>query len=132
MSTSQPAIAECQPAQQDIQPPLKEGKFQAKQLALTYPQCPLPKETAAELIKAALGDKIIQKLIVSQEKHKDGNHHLHAYVSLKKQYICRGEHTTLILEGHKPNVQPVKDKFKWISYLKKEDKDPYQEGIDAS
>lgn len=72
-------------------------RFAAKQLALTYPQCPLDKGTAAAQLKEALADKGVQQIIVCQEHHSDGALHLHAYVSMSDRYIARGKHHSLEL-----------------------------------
>lgn len=89
---------------------LTPGRFAAKQLSLTYPQCPLSKEAAASLLSGALASHGIQQLVICQEKHEDGSPHLHAYVSLDKKYQCRGKHELLTLDGHYPNVQVTKCK----------------------
>lgn len=120
-------------------PPPENKKFSAKQLALTYPQCPLDKGTAAAQLKVALEGKGVTQLVVAQEHHEDGNLHLHAYVSMADRYIARGKHQSLILTGtdlnsdqilnYYPNVQAVKNKLNWLKYLVKEDKSPYEYGI---
>ena len=56
-------------------------------------------------------------MMVVQETHEDGGHHLHAYVSMTKRYIARGEHKILRLDQAYPNVQPVNNKYATIKYL---------------
>jgi len=41
--------------------------FKAKQLFLTYPQCPLPREELMEHIKATLADKEVREVVIGQE-----------------------------------------------------------------
>lgn len=67
-----------------------------------------------------------------QEAHEDGTPHMHAYVSLTKEYRCRGEHSALRINGQYPNVQSVKNKFKWLTYLKKSDTEPLEYGMSLS
>ena len=69
--------------------------FKAKQLFLTYPQCPLPREELMEHIQTSLQAKDVKEVVIGQETHKDGNLHLHAYVRLGAAYIAKGAHTKL-------------------------------------
>ncbi|AXQ65737.1 MAG: Rep catalytic domain protein [Cressdnaviricota sp.] len=73
-----------------------------------------------------------QKIVVVSEQHKDGTPHLHAYVSLSVEYRCRGDHKALKVNGNYPNVQSVKNKFKWLSYLKKSDDEPLEYNMSLS
>lgn len=111
-------------------------------MALTYPQCPLDKGTTASQLKEALSSKGVKQLVVVQEHHSDGSLHLHAYVALQDRYTQVGKHTSLILTRKEkmadgddkvveyyPNVQGVKNKLQWLTYLSKEDKEPYEYGI---
>jgi hypothetical protein len=65
---------------QDIAP-AKKFRIASKGFFLTFPQCPAPRETLAALV-ATKGD--IDKGIIGQEKHQDGNLHLHAYVKYQQ------------------------------------------------
>lgn len=84
---------------------------------LTYPQCEATREDLSELLHEVLKDKGITQMVIAQETHQDGGHHLHAYVSMQKEYIARGEHKTLKLQGHYPNVQGVRNKIATLRYL---------------
>ena len=113
-------------------------RFDAKQLSLTYPQCPLERSEVAKQLHVALDNKQIIELVIAQEHHTTEGLHIHAYVKLKTRYSCKGEHMSLHLRDpadtakiYKPNVQSTKNKLAWVKYLHKEDKNTHTEGIDA-
>lgn len=59
-------------------------RLRAKNLFLTYPQCPLTKEQCLERLTdtlATLG-RGISRIVVGQELHQDGNTHLHVFATL--------------------------------------------------
>ena len=91
---------------------MARGKqFDAIQLAITYSQCPVPKAEAALQLNKALAP--VKELVIVQERHKDGNHHLHAYVHCGKRYKSSGSHVKLELhfgdppQRYYPDVQGV-------------------------
>lgn len=49
---------------------------------LTYPKCSAPRESVLDMIKER--GLTLQKGLVSQEMHKDGTPHLHAYLKFSK------------------------------------------------
>jgi len=72
----------------------KAFRFDAKNIFLTYPKCPLDKH----LVGTYLRDKLstvsnpVVRLVVAQEQHLNGEYHLHAVIQMKKQrsvYDCR-------------------------------------------
>lgn len=54
-----------------------------KNFFLTYPQCPVGKTVALDLLKLVFGDDA--HFCVVQERHLDGNFHLHALVQCPRQ-----------------------------------------------
>ena len=56
------------------------GRFSATRLLLTFPQNPSPKEHVMALLRKKL--PALKQACVSQERHKDGEPHLHAVVVL--------------------------------------------------
>ena len=70
---------------------LGENKFRidSKSWFLTYPQCPMGKTLALELLRAK---KPVRGMVVAAEKHEDGSPHIHAYVLLKTRYNCTNCH----------------------------------------
>lgn len=83
------------------------------------------------MLKERLVDKGIKELVIAQEKHKEEGLHLHVYVRLESHYRARGEHKTLKLGDHYPNVQATVNKKAWLIYVTKEDKEPHEEGIEV-
>lgn len=64
-------------------------RLQSKKLFLTYPQCPIDKEIALDLLKEILTNFGPSYIVVSSELHQDGSPHLHAFVALNKKYDSR-------------------------------------------
>lgn len=62
----------------------KKFSIQAKNLYLTYPQCPMPKEECMQRIKDHF-DTNLDRCVVAAELHQDGNQHLHMYIGLHKR-----------------------------------------------
>lgn len=52
---------------------------QARGWFLTYPHCPVSKETALGVYKAKFGEELVD-WVVAEEKHADGSPHLHAFL----------------------------------------------------
>ncbi|ACK57937.1 replication initiator protein [Corchorus golden mosaic virus] len=66
------------------------GRFRKQGVSffLTWPKCPVTKESALDQILAlALPTNIIY-IRVCEEKHQDGSPHLHALVQFQKKFIC--------------------------------------------
>lgn len=63
-----------------------ESKFRLRsaQLFLTYPQCDLKKEMVLDLLRNIIGAEEIQDYLVAEEKHKNGDDHVHCYFKLKR------------------------------------------------
>lgn len=102
----------------------KDSKF--KGWFLTYPQCTLAKEDAL----AALTDRLhnqglaIEEYVICEEKHKDGNPHLHAFIKLDKKVRCKGDRFDLEFFDYKKHgeYQPAKSWRAVIGYVTKESK----------
>ena len=52
---------------------------------MTYPRCDAPKDVLVKNLTAKFKEKGIEKMVVGQERHKDGGLHLHAVVILGKK-----------------------------------------------
>lgn len=59
-------------------------RINSKQLFLTYPQCSLPKQEAYDYLETLLAEFKIDKILVAEELHQNGDPHLHCYVRLDK------------------------------------------------
>ncbi|AAU29404.1 rep protein [Corchorus yellow vein virus - [Hoa Binh]] len=60
----------------------------ASSFFLTWPRCPINKESALEQIKTLSLPTNIVYIRVCEEKHQDGSPHLHALVQFQKKYRC--------------------------------------------
>lgn len=78
----------------------------------------------------------IEKLLVAQEHHQDGNLHLHAYAKYKNELRIKKPDFLDIIDAnaplgkYHPNMQGAKSAYKVITYVSKHDKEPYVEGMD--
>lgn len=92
-------------------------RFQGKHIFLTYAQCDIPKELVLELLKN-IEVFTIADYIIAEEKHADGNPHIHAVLSFERKLHTRDVRCfDLVKDGNRfhPNVtsptslQSVKD-----------------------
>lgn len=101
-----------------------EFSAQAKRFFLTYPQCPIGKQTLLEHLVSLEASSVL----VSEEQHKDGHPHLHAYVQFAK--AKRVKTRFFDLADFHPNIEVVKNMKKVIEYVTKDDKEPAQHQFD--
>lgn len=111
-------------------------RIAAKNLFLTYPQCPIKCEEAATQLKATFQNSSILYLHVVREKHEDGSPHLHVLICLeqKKSTTCasfadlvteNSDGTTTVFHG---NYQCAKDPLSVKKYLEKDPVSTHVEG----
>lgn len=87
---------------------------------LTYPRCPIEPATALALLSDIID---IELYCISQESHRDGTPHLHAYLKAKRTYNIKSQRRfNLTWEGkeYHGNYQITKDVKDWIHYVKEE------------
>lgn len=95
--------------------------FHAKAAFLTYPQCNASKQLLYDhLLKL---NHPIEKLLVAQETHEDGNPHFHCLIIFKSKPHIRNERY-FDYEGFHPNIQGCRSVRKTIEYITKTDKNP--------
>lgn len=97
-------------------------RIQAKNIFLTYPQCSLPPSAALRLISILLENKLDYGLCV-QEKHEDGNLHLHAVLVMKTKFSTRNERFFDLKVNDTvkhPKIEPVKNLYNAVRYLFKD------------
>lgn len=109
----------------------KKFRIACRKLSLTYPQCPVSRESMMAFLSSKKNPSIV---VVSQEQHKDGNKHLHCF--LQYETIFNSSKPTcfdITVDGetYHPNIQPTKDKNNWISYIIKTDANYLSNGIDV-
>lgn len=63
-------------------------QFNSKSIFLTFPQCDYPLESFREKIEAEFRGNL-EKGVICQEKHADGNNHLHAAICLQRNLRSR-------------------------------------------
>ena len=81
-------------------------QFNSKSVFLTFSQCDYPLKDFRDNIEKYFGTNL-EKGVVSREKHKDGNWHLHAAICLARPHRSRevGLFDTLVDPPHHPNIQ---------------------------
>lgn len=71
----------------------KSFRLNAKQLFLTYPQCPIPKEDALNLVSEVAGDP--EEYIVAQENHQVKGPISRLYALLSQPFLSATEYMSL-------------------------------------
>lgn len=105
-------------------------RIDAKSFFLTYPQCDMPRDTAAQCIKDKLGPKdVVEYMCVAREKHEDGHFHLHALVMLTKKKSVRNPFFWDLSILYHGNYQAARSSDEVRKYITKEDSEPYEEGV---
>lgn len=95
----------------------KGFRLNSSQIFLTYSQC---EKSPDEILVFLNNLKIdIKNYIVAQEKHKDGNNHIHCYLLLNKKINIRNERYFDIDDYH-PKVEGVRSWKNVIKYVTKD------------
>lgn len=102
----------------------KEGGFRknAQTFFLTYPKCPLEPQLVIEKLNSILE---IETYLVAQEKHMDGDFHIHAYIKLKKIINIKDNRKldiTVDTIVYHPNIQGVRSPSAVLKYITKDGK----------
>lgn len=101
----------------------RTGEFRicAKKFFLTYPQAPeITKQQVLQNIKEFFGLNL-DKCVVAEESHLDGNKHFHCFIILKEKYDCQNPNTFDIFAGKHGNYQVMKHAKECYEYNVKED-----------
>lgn len=117
-------------------PATRGWRLQAKNLFLTFPQCPTAKETVMQNVKNKFGTQL-SWCVVAQETHEDGAPHLHVCIALKSKYRstlpsdldCCAQNGSTTYHG---NYQAMRNQRSSLEYVQKEDKEPLAWGIDIT
>lgn len=116
-------VLEEEQAEAPVKKPTKPKRFrmQGKSFTLTYPQCATKKEAAGERIEKQWGDEL-KGYIVSEEDHKDGTPHLHAFIQFKeKKTFCKSDCFDFIAGQH-GSYEVTKNVRNWVTYVTKDGK----------
>ena len=99
-------------------------RFQGIRAFLTYAQCPLAKEKAIELLEAKLKNVAeITGYVISEEKHENGDPHLHCMLKFNKALRTRDVRWADLTGedyNYHPNIESVKHARKCIEYIIKD------------
>lgn len=103
-------------------------RLRSAQLFLTYPQCELRKEVVLDLLRDIIGVDNIEDYLVAEERHKNGDKHIHAYLKLHNTVDVRdSRHFDLItvvgddLQHYHGNYQGCRGPKNVIKYCSKDD-----------
>lgn len=97
-------------------------RLNSKYLAITYPQCDVPRDVCLANLKNKLDKWGIDKYIVAQETHLSGTLHLHCFISLYKRCDIKNS-DWLDLPLHHGNYQVARDPKNWAEYCLKDDRE---------
>jgi len=97
----------------------KSFRLNCKRVFITFPKCDVAKELALDRIKKSTKTKHC-KAIVAQEKHKDGDLHLHVYLESPKNFNVRAPSYFDFIGGKRGNYQKVKFREACVAYVAKE------------
>nr|UYX56377.1 replication associated protein [Cotton leaf curl Alabad virus]UYX56383.1 replication associated protein [Cotton leaf curl Alabad virus]UYX56395.1 replication associated protein [Cotton leaf curl Alabad virus]WIA66093.1 Replication associated Protein [Cotton leaf curl Alabad virus] len=97
----------------------------AKNIFLTFPKCPIPKEQMLDILSniSCPSDKLFIR--VAQEKHQDGSLHIHALIQFKGKAKFRNPRHFDVTHPHTstqfhPNFQGAKSSSDVKSYIEKD------------
>ncbi|AIJ03556.1 replication initiator protein [Coccinia mosaic Tamil Nadu virus] len=106
-------------------PRQRSFQIKAKNIFLTYPKCPIPKEQMLDILKniECPSDKLFIR--VAQERHQDGSLHIHALIQFKGKAQFRNPRHFDVVHPHSstqfhPNVQGAKSCSDVKSYIEKD------------
>lgn len=102
--------------------PAKPKKFRinSQQLFLTFPQCPLEPTVVLDKIYSKVN---VDKYVVAQEQHKDGNKHIHVYLLLEQKVNIKDANKfDITIDGtvYHPNIQGCRSWKNVVKYVTKD------------
>jgi len=97
----------------------KNFRINCKRLFITFPQTDTLKEDAAEKLKSNSKTNDCS-FIIAQERHQDGNIHLHVYIEKSSNFNFKDPKYFDFITGKHGNIQKVRSKEAVIGYVCKE------------
>ncbi len=97
-------------------------RFNAQKVYLTYSQTKA-KQSPEYLLRNISKIADVEEYLISQERHKDGGYHLHAYFKFTKKLDKRSARVfdlSYYNKSYHPNIQVPKKRFKLFHYIKKD------------
>lgn len=97
-------------------------ELRSKAFFLTYPQCDVKPEEALEQLSGIFNSIAykIHEYVVAQERHEDGNFHIHAYIHVGIALHRKVASNFLDLGPYHPNIEAVRSMNKVIAYCAKD------------
>ncbi len=114
--------------------PLRNGRFRltGKKFALTFPQCDDEPDEVIANIRQKFGDGL-KWAVVSREKHRSGDMHLHVAIVLKKKFDSRNAACFDWVAGKHGNYKTMPKPDGWLEYILKNGNDDHSTyGIDVT
>lgn len=103
-------------------------RMNAKGYSITFPQNATSKSDAAARIDHKWNDVFY---VISQEKHKDGNFHLHIYLEFPEKRNFKDSNCFDFIAGKHGDYATVRSRRDWIRYVVKHDDQYTAKGIDV-
>lgn len=99
------------------------ARLSSKKFFLTFPQCPVPKEDVLERLKSMRQE--LEWAVIGQERHQDGNFHLHLVFQFRRKLETRDMAVfDFLCPGHHPNIKVPRNVSATVRYCRKEDANP--------
>lgn len=95
-------------------------QLNSSKLFLTYPQCPLKKEFAFELLTLILTGNKILNYVIAEEKHANGDDHIHCFLHLEKA-LRTTDPRCLDIGGYHGNYQGCRSDKNVLKYCTKKE-----------
>lgn len=104
--------------------PLAEtpSRISAKNLFLTYPRCPVSQQDVLTNLRSIVFPLVVESYVIGRERHQDGTHHIHCYLSLSGKVNKRSRTSfdfTLGEQLYHGNYQGVRYRRECMDYCKK-------------
>lgn len=80
---------------------------------LTYPKCPITKEDALTILRTNFTQEI-KEYVICEEKHEDGEPHLHAFIKFDKKVKFSKKFDLLEYHGHYEAAKSWKSVIKYV------------------
>lgn len=97
-------------------------RFQTDKFFVTWPQCDATKSDILAIIRSFVHTRSrhVVNFIVAEEKHQDGNPHVHAYFSIDKKLTNEFDSRALDINGHHPCIEAAKSEKHSVAYVAKD------------
>jgi hypothetical protein len=106
-----------------------EFRLQAKNVFLTFAQCPISKERALVLLSEK---KTIEEYVIAEELHEDGNKHLHCFLKFATKLHTRDARFFDLTDDevvYHPNITKPRSVKNVIQYIEKDNNYLSSDGI---